>query len=215
MPWAHGWTGRSRQRGIGSLLATSRAISGRAWLQHPRQPCGKGGSAPLGRLLIPPHVHQPHQTEQHPANQPPRIVNHTGLLASAGGKDGRTQQAYTGRRMCQVGTRSMELSTTKRGSTATPTRITTDALVRFMHQLDTPSEQIAGMRGSPVWPMLEAVAPTLYGSGRMGSNLVGSAATGKYDAVRHGRRSGSRLSHVYHRRQRTRPKYCAWCGGIG
>jgi hypothetical protein len=81
-----------------------------------------------------------------------------------------------------------------------------DALVRFMHQLDTPSEQIAGMRGSPVWPMLEAVAPTLYGSGRMGSNLVGSAATGKYDAVRHGRRSGSRLSHVYHRRQRTRPR---------
>ncbi len=36
-----------------------------------------------------------------------------------------------------------------------------DALVRFMHKLDTPSEQIAGMRGSPVWSMLEAVAPTL------------------------------------------------------
>jgi len=36
-----------------------------------------------------------------------------------------------------------------------------DAVVLFMKLVDTPVEQIEGMRQAPVWPMFEAVAPTL------------------------------------------------------
>ncbi len=36
-----------------------------------------------------------------------------------------------------------------------------DAVVLFMKLVGTPDEAVAGMRSSPVWPMFEAVAPTL------------------------------------------------------
>lgn len=36
-----------------------------------------------------------------------------------------------------------------------------DAVVLFMRLVGTPAEMIEGMRQSPMWPMLEAVAPTL------------------------------------------------------
>jgi len=36
-----------------------------------------------------------------------------------------------------------------------------DAAALFMKSVDTPDEQIDGMRQSPIWPMFEAVAPTL------------------------------------------------------
>ena len=36
-----------------------------------------------------------------------------------------------------------------------------DAVARFMTQVGTPEEQIAGMRHAPFWPALEALAPTL------------------------------------------------------
>ncbi len=36
-----------------------------------------------------------------------------------------------------------------------------DAVVLFMKLVETPAEQIEGMRQAPVWPMFEAVAPTL------------------------------------------------------
>ena len=36
-----------------------------------------------------------------------------------------------------------------------------DALARFMRQVGTPDEQIAGMRRAPFWPALEALAPTM------------------------------------------------------
>ncbi|GGL87685.1 alpha/beta hydrolase [Deinococcus aerolatus] len=36
-----------------------------------------------------------------------------------------------------------------------------DAMARFMTQVGTPEEQIAGMRHAPFWPALEALAPTM------------------------------------------------------
>ncbi len=36
-----------------------------------------------------------------------------------------------------------------------------DALALFMRQVGTPEDQIAGMRGSPLWPMLVSAVPTL------------------------------------------------------
>src|SRR5262249_34118704 len=36
-----------------------------------------------------------------------------------------------------------------------------DAVVLFMNLVGTPSDQVEGMRHAPVWPMFEAVAPTL------------------------------------------------------
>ena len=36
-----------------------------------------------------------------------------------------------------------------------------DAVVLFMQFVGTPADQVNGMRISPVWPMFEAVAPTL------------------------------------------------------
>jgi len=36
-----------------------------------------------------------------------------------------------------------------------------DAAALFMRSVGTPDDQIAGMRQSPIWPMFEAVAPTL------------------------------------------------------
>ncbi len=47
-----------------------------------------------------------------------------------------------------------------------------DAVVQFMTFVGTPSDQIDGMRQSPMWPMFEAVAPTLaYDAEAMGENL--------------------------------------------
>ena len=46
-----------------------------------------------------------------------------------------------------------------------------DALVLFMKLVSTPAEQIEGMRNSPVWPMFEAVAPTLeYDAAEIGDD---------------------------------------------
>jgi pimeloyl-ACP methyl ester carboxylesterase len=36
-----------------------------------------------------------------------------------------------------------------------------DAVALFMNRVGTPAEAVAGMRQAPVWPMFEAVAPTL------------------------------------------------------
>lgn len=36
-----------------------------------------------------------------------------------------------------------------------------DAIALFMNRVGTPAEAVAGMRQAPVWPMFEAVAPTL------------------------------------------------------
>ncbi len=45
------------------------------------------------------------------------------------------------------------------------------AVARFMQIVRTPPEMIAGMRQSPAWPMLEAVAPTLeYDAAAMGKD---------------------------------------------
>jgi pimeloyl-ACP methyl ester carboxylesterase len=44
-----------------------------------------------------------------------------------------------------------------------------DAVVLFMNLVGTPSDQIEGMRQAPMWPMFEAVAPTLvYDAAAMG-----------------------------------------------
>jgi pimeloyl-ACP methyl ester carboxylesterase len=46
-----------------------------------------------------------------------------------------------------------------------------DAVVLFMKLVSTPAEMIEGMRNSPVWPMFEAVAPTLeYDAAAMGND---------------------------------------------
>ena len=46
-----------------------------------------------------------------------------------------------------------------------------DAVGLFMRFVGTPEEQIAGMRQAPVWPMFEAVAPTLaYDAAAMGED---------------------------------------------
>jgi pimeloyl-ACP methyl ester carboxylesterase len=48
-----------------------------------------------------------------------------------------------------------------------------DAVVRFMQFVRTPPEQIEGMRQSPMWPMFEAVAPTLaYDAAVMGKDRM-------------------------------------------
>lgn len=46
-----------------------------------------------------------------------------------------------------------------------------DAAALFMKSVGTPDEQIEGMRQSPVWPMFEAVAPTLaYDAATLGED---------------------------------------------
>jgi pimeloyl-ACP methyl ester carboxylesterase len=46
-----------------------------------------------------------------------------------------------------------------------------DAAALFMKLVDTPDEQIEGMRHAPVWPMFEAVAPTLaYDAAALGED---------------------------------------------
>jgi pimeloyl-ACP methyl ester carboxylesterase len=46
-----------------------------------------------------------------------------------------------------------------------------DAVVLFMKLVDTPADQIEGMRHAPVWPMFEGVAPTLaYDAAIMGED---------------------------------------------
>jgi len=46
-----------------------------------------------------------------------------------------------------------------------------DAAALFMKSVGTPDEQIEGMRQSPIWPMFEAVAPTLaYDAAALGED---------------------------------------------
>ncbi len=46
-----------------------------------------------------------------------------------------------------------------------------DAVVLFMNLVGTPSDQVEGMRHAPVWPMFEAVAPTLaYDAATLGDD---------------------------------------------
>jgi pimeloyl-ACP methyl ester carboxylesterase len=46
-----------------------------------------------------------------------------------------------------------------------------DAVVLFMQFVGTPADQVNGMRSAPMWPMFEAVAPTLaYDAAVMGSD---------------------------------------------
>jgi pimeloyl-ACP methyl ester carboxylesterase len=46
-----------------------------------------------------------------------------------------------------------------------------DAVVLFMKSVNTPTEQIEGMQHAPMWPMLEAVAPTLaYDAAALGDD---------------------------------------------
>ena len=46
-----------------------------------------------------------------------------------------------------------------------------DAVVLFMNLVGTPADQIEGMRNAPMWPMFEAVAPTLaYDAAAMGED---------------------------------------------
>ncbi len=48
-----------------------------------------------------------------------------------------------------------------------------DAVTLFMQLVHTPDEQINGMRQAPMWPMFEAVAPTLvYDAAAMGDDRV-------------------------------------------
>jgi pimeloyl-ACP methyl ester carboxylesterase len=48
-----------------------------------------------------------------------------------------------------------------------------EAVVLFMQFVGTPTEAIEGMRQSPVWPMFEAVAPTLaYDAAAMGEDRI-------------------------------------------
>ncbi len=48
-----------------------------------------------------------------------------------------------------------------------------DAVALFMQFVGNPPEQVAGMRQSPMWPMLEAVAPTLaYDATAMGPDRL-------------------------------------------
>ena len=46
-----------------------------------------------------------------------------------------------------------------------------DAAALFMQSVGTPAEQIEGMRQSPIWPVFEAVAPTLaYDAAALGDD---------------------------------------------
>jgi pimeloyl-ACP methyl ester carboxylesterase len=46
-----------------------------------------------------------------------------------------------------------------------------DAVILFMQFVGTPADQVNGMRSAPMWPMFEAVAPTLaYDAAAMGSD---------------------------------------------
>ncbi len=46
-----------------------------------------------------------------------------------------------------------------------------DAVALFMKLVETPAEQVEGMRQAPVWPMFEAVAPTLaYDAAEIGED---------------------------------------------
>ena len=48
-----------------------------------------------------------------------------------------------------------------------------DAVTLFMHLVGTPEEAINGMRQAPMWPMFEAVAPTLaYDAAAMGEDRM-------------------------------------------
>ena len=48
-----------------------------------------------------------------------------------------------------------------------------DAVERFMTVVGAPAEAIAGMRGSPAWPLFEAIAPTLaYDDAALGDGRV-------------------------------------------
>jgi pimeloyl-ACP methyl ester carboxylesterase len=48
-----------------------------------------------------------------------------------------------------------------------------DAVVLFMQFVGTPADQVNGMRSAPVWPMFEAVAPTLaYDAAAMGTDCL-------------------------------------------
>ncbi|MGZ6346359.1 MAG: alpha/beta fold hydrolase [Anaerolineales bacterium] len=48
-----------------------------------------------------------------------------------------------------------------------------DAVVLFMQLVGTPVDQVNGMRSAPVWPMFEAVAPTLaYDAAAMGTDRL-------------------------------------------
>jgi pimeloyl-ACP methyl ester carboxylesterase len=48
-----------------------------------------------------------------------------------------------------------------------------EAVVAFMKLVGTPAEQIEGMRQAPVWPMFEAVAPTLaYDAAALGEDRL-------------------------------------------
>jgi pimeloyl-ACP methyl ester carboxylesterase len=48
-----------------------------------------------------------------------------------------------------------------------------DAVELFMTMVGTPTEAIAGMRGAPVWPIFEAIAPTLaYDDAALGDGSV-------------------------------------------
>ena len=48
-----------------------------------------------------------------------------------------------------------------------------DAVALFMQLVGTPADQVAGMRQAPMWPMFEAVAPTLaYDAAAMGEDRI-------------------------------------------
>jgi pimeloyl-ACP methyl ester carboxylesterase len=48
-----------------------------------------------------------------------------------------------------------------------------DAVERFMTLVGVPAEAVAGMRGAPVWPLFEAIAPTLaYDDAALGDGSV-------------------------------------------
>jgi len=56
-----------------------------------------------------------------------------------------------------------------------------DAVVRFMQLVRTPTEQIEGMRQAPMWPMFEAVAPTLaYDAAVMGEDRIAPVKRAAY-----------------------------------
>lgn len=59
-----------------------------------------------------------------------------------------------------------------------------DAVVAFMKLVGTPTEQVEGMSHSPMWPMFEAVAPTLaYDQAVLGEDGAVPVAQAAKDAV--------------------------------
>ncbi len=58
-----------------------------------------------------------------------------------------------------------------------------EAVELFMRFVGTPADMIAGMKGAPVWPLFEAIAPTLpYDAAEIGENL--SVPTDRVKAIR-------------------------------